>query len=421
MEHKRLLIFSHNCLSKTGSNGRTLANYLRGWPKEKLAQFYMHPEQPDRGMCENYFCLPDTVILRSILKRRPAKAVECQGADKPSAEKKIKVSRKKNSAVFLVRDMAWKSPFWDHSQLDKWVAAFAPECILVQAGDAGFLFRMALRYAKRYKIPIIVYNTEGYYFKKVSYLPETGLTRLFYPLVARRFRKDYDRLVRASSAQIYNCQMLRDDYEAVYGPGAQVIMSNSDFTNEPVYPNKKKQMVYAGNLSLNRHRSLIELACAVGKADPDLWVDVYGKAPNAEVQQELESCPYIRLHGFIPYEQLQQILRESRYLVHVESFDDFYKEDLKYAVSTKIADSLASGSCLVVYAPENMAVSQYLADKNAALLICQQADLNTAVAAMLEDEARCNAISSAGRKLAEANHNMEINREKFQKIVLGEV
>ena len=420
MEHKRLLIFSHNCLSKTGSNGRTLANYLRGWPKEKLAQFYMHPEQPDQEMCDHFFCLPDTVVLRSILKRCPANGVTCQAEDAPTAAKKAK-GIQKNSAIFLARDMAWKSPFWDRSALDRWVADFAPEGILVQAGDAGFLFRLAIRYSKLYHAPITVYNTEGYYFKKVSYLEENAFTRLLYPLVARGFRKDYDRLVKASAAQIYNCQMLRDDYEAVYHTGGQVIMPTSDFTNEPVCPQKKRQLVYAGNLSLNRHRSLIELACAVGKADPALWIDVYGKAPNAEVQQALESCPYIRMHGFIPYAQLQQILRESRYLVHIESFDSFYKEDLKYAFSTKIADSLASGSCLVVYAPENMAASRYLKDTDAAVLICRQTELDATVAQMLGSESRWDAISAAGRRLAEENHNMEINRKKFREILLREV
>ena len=59
---KRLLVIGHNCFSRTGSNGRTLANFLKGWPKEKLAQLYIHVEQPDFEICENYFCITDSQV-----------------------------------------------------------------------------------------------------------------------------------------------------------------------------------------------------------------------------------------------------------------------------------------------------------------------------------------------------------------------
>ena len=67
MEYKKLLVISHNCFSKTGSNGRTLANYLKGWPKEKIAQIYIHPESPDFDICSQYYCISDKDVLKSIL------------------------------------------------------------------------------------------------------------------------------------------------------------------------------------------------------------------------------------------------------------------------------------------------------------------------------------------------------------------
>ena len=147
-------------------------------------------------------------------------------------------------------------------------------------------------------------------------------------------------------------------------------------------------------------------------------IDVYGKVPNEEVKKEIEHCDGIKMHGFIPYEELKQKLRESKYLLHVESFEPFYREDLKYAFSTKIADSLAAGSCLFVYAPENMAISQYLNGKNAAELITEQSNLEMQIRNVLINSEISKTYAKNGRELALKNHNISINKNIFQMLLI---
>lgn len=416
-EYKKLLIVGHNCLSKSGSNGRTLANYLQGWPKEKLAQLYIHAELPDFEICNRYFCITDSSVVKSLLKRKPAGYIV-----KPINEKKASTTssvKKKNSLLFLMREFAWRSKLWNSHDLSKWVAEFQPERILVQAGDAGFLFKIAEDISRKYNAPLIVYNTEGYYFKDVSYFSENIFSKYCYPFLHWTFKKAYDSLVAHSKTEIYNCNLLQADYKAVYHNKSYVIMNTSEFTQEEVFRPKKKRMIYAGNLGLSRHKSLIEFARALHDVDKNMYVDVYGKIPNDQIAAELNRCKQICFHGFISYEELKQELRESQYLLHVESFDSFYKEDLKYAFSTKIADSLASGGCLFVYAPENMAVCNYLKGTDAAVLITKRDKLVQSIKAVLEDEDKCATISRNGRELAEKNHNIKKNREKFQKLLLN--
>lgn len=418
--YKKLLIISHNCLSKTGSNGRTLSNYLGGWPKNKIAQLYLHAEQPDFGICEEYFCITDSSVAKSILKRKPAGYVVKDavpiGMEKETNSPPRSVS--KNSLVYLAREFAWRSKLWNSNDLDTWVEFVQPEIILVQAGDAGFLFEMALNISQRFSAPIVVYNTEGYYFKKESYLQENKFSALFYPSLNYCFKKSYEKLIKEAKVEIYNCDLLCNDYEKVFQGKRYVIMNTSEFTEEDICGTKKEQIIYAGNLGLFRHQSLIEFANALQKVLPQMVVDVYGRAPDENAQAEMESCPGIQLHGFIPYEELKQKLRESKYLLHVESFDPFYREDLKYAFSTKIADSLAAGACLFVYAPDNMAVIQYLKGKKAAVLITNHSDLETEIGRVLADTSVSKTYAHNGRILAEQNHNIQTNRKAFQKLLL---
>lgn len=419
-EYKKLLIISHNCLSKTGSNGRTLANYLQGWPKDKIAQFYIHSEIPDFDICEQYYCMTDSSVAKSILKRTPAGyKVEKRNTLKKNlyvTTDSVK-TKNKNSITFFLREMAWKSRFWNGHDFYKWLESVVPEVILVQAGDAGFLLELAVDVGKRFGAQIIVYNTEGYYFKNNSYLPENWLSKFFYSSLNRRFKKSYEKLIKASKEAVYNCDLLKNDYEKVFHTTSHVIMNTSEFTGEEVFCQKKDQIIYAGNLGLFRHKSLIEFANILKKVHPEMVVDVYGKVPNEDVKEEIEKCNGIKMHGFIAYEELKQKLRESKYLLHVESFDSFYREDLKYAFSTKIADSLAAGSCLFVYAPENMAISQYLKDKNAAVLITDKSQLESKIRNVFRNSEISKMYAENGRKLALQNHNICVNKNIFQRIL----
>ena len=44
---RKILIISHNCLSLSGSNGRTMRNLLYNIADVDFAQFYICPEKPD--------------------------------------------------------------------------------------------------------------------------------------------------------------------------------------------------------------------------------------------------------------------------------------------------------------------------------------------------------------------------------------
>lgn len=418
--YKRVIIVGHNCLSKTGSNGRTLSNYLVGWDKSKIAQFYIHSEKPDFDICDNYFCVTDREIMRSILKRTPAgKTVvqtdfssECAG----NVEQRAKESLK-NSLVRLVREIAWMSSLWNKKSFEKWVDDFNPEVILFQAGDSAFLFRIVRKLAEKYNIPVIIYNTEGYYFKNKSYMPEKWVTKLFYGILHRVFKKQYKKILKHTKKSVYNCDLLCEDYNKAFNDDGIVIMNTSEFTNEPVNISKEKTVIYAGNLGLSRHESLIEFADALQEVDSELKLTVYGKCNDDAVIKAVEDCQGIDYKGVIPYEELKTKLSSSEYLLHVESFDDYYKEDLKYAFSTKIADSLASGSCFFVYAPENMAVCRYLKDKDVAVLIDDKSKLNESIKKALNDDVFKDSIKKNGRALAVENHNIIKNRAKLQTIL----
>jgi len=166
--HPHVLVISHNCFSKTGSNGRTLANFFINWPKESLAQFYISNEIPDSPVCDNYFRVLDTEALKAFYKgSRVGKVIKSERqlndlADEgQSLDTFYRRHRKRKSFNYIARNFIWDSKRWRDQEFEKWIDRFDPEVVLLQLGDYAFMLRIALEIAKKRNIPLVIYNSRS--------------------------------------------------------------------------------------------------------------------------------------------------------------------------------------------------------------------------------------------------------------------
>ena len=106
-------------------------------------------------------------------------------------------------------------------------------------------------------------------------------------------------------------------------------------------------------------------------------------------------------------------MAEAVLLVHAENFSEFYRKELIYAFSTKIPDCLASGSCFLLYAPPELAVTKYLRKTESAYVATDKAQLETYLRLLHEQpETRGRYLERAGA-VVEENHNAAKNAERF--------
>ena len=423
----RLLIVSNCCLSNSTSNGRTLKNFLIGWPKDKLAQFCIHFDDPDYSMCSNYYRVSDRDALNAFKlkgvksgvvdpeQNRIAENSRNVTSTNSSDEKKVG----RNAFSAYIREIVWDSKKWKGDYFDNWIKEFNPEVVLLQAGDNGFLCRICLEISNMYNIPIVIYNSESYYFKNFDHMRSSGWKKLFFPIFKRRFRKDFKRLMAKAHSAIYCCDMLTEDYRMVFDtPGVTI------YTATEVKPCDKSDVAphtfkisYLGNLGVGRSDGLITIANALQSISPDLRLDIYGKIHNDSIKNAFDSCPGINYKGFVSYDQVKDVMRDSDVLVHTENFSDYYRKDLKYAFSTKIADSLASGTCFLLYAPAEIAASQYLIRNNAAYVVSDENELKEMLERLINDPESRNKYLTKAKELVETNHVYSKNSKTFQKIL----
>lgn len=417
-EYPKILVISHNCFSKHGSNGRTLANFFIDWPQESLAQFYINNEIPDSEVCNNYFRVTDVEVLKSFLKRvKVGKHIANDTLVNSIEENKnlntlYKRSRKRTSLNYLIRNFLWDRDKWRSKELEEWIDKFDPDLILLQLGDYSFMLRIALKLAKYKGIPLIVYNSEDYYFKdQESFSPLYHLYRFDY-------KRQVERVINYASHSIYNSRMLQNTYNKKFEHESTVIMTSSEI--EPSFykvDNYPLIISYLGNIGVGRHEPLIEIANAVHGFDNNLYLDIYGKIPNEEVEKSLMECDGIRIKGFIPYEEVIKVMQQSDVLVHAENFSEFYQWDLKHAFSTKIADSLASGTCFFMYAPEDMAASMYLKENHIAFVANNTSEMKDIVLQIVSNTNVRSRYIKEALECVKHNHNINTNSHEFIKIL----
>lgn len=413
--YPRVLVISNNCFSKTGSNGRTLGNLFLHWDSEKIAQFYIHNEYPNHKKCSRYYRITDKEILQSILSRKAGKVISEKNEDILKSNLSSKSIKNKTVIKYLLRNVIWKVGNWYNVQFKKWIKQFDPELIVFQAGDTPFMYKIARTISNDYKIPLVIFNTEGYYFKNYNYIEEKNKMDLLYSIFHKNLKKEFEETMKITQLTVYNCEELLEEYNRYFDNKGIVIMNASDFTKEKVenIRYKKNTFAYLGNLGLERYKSLIEISKCIASINSDFFIEVYGKA-NTEIKNALDNIKSIRYQGIIDYTDVQRKILESEYLIHIESFSDFYKDDLKFAFSTKIADYVASGRSIICYAPKNVACFKYLRKYRLGCTIDEDDDPYIKLNEYLNSGHDKELFNLNSKKMAKQNHDLETNINIFE-------
>ena len=416
----RTLIVSHTVLSKNTSMGKTLDTYFSGWPKDALAQVYFHSEVPTDPICGNYFRFTDPDAVKSILQRRRKGTVFGEADVRPeradpmdtgSLSGVYNYGRKRSPLIFLARDGVWRLSGWKHSGMMEWAEAFRPEVIFFASGDYAFPYRIVRTMAKRLKVPYVVCCFDDFYLFNKNEQLRLGRFR------QNRFMKEVRTAMDGAARILTVNDAMADAYGAFFGRKCGVVYTAAKVPEEPA-AGEKAGIAYLGGLGLGRERQLTEIADALrecrGAGIPEA-IDVYSDEKDAGILGRLTANPGIRFHGAVSEGEVQQIIRSSKAVIHTESFDPVIRERVRYSLSTKIPDSIASGTCLLAYGPAEAASMDYLIRSEAAFTATTPEALREVIPRLFTDEAEYERIAGNAQALARRNHDPEAIRETVRK------
>ena len=411
----KVLIVSNNEFCLTESNGRVLGTLLQCISNEEKLQFCINGSSVSSALITESYRISDKTVLKGVLSSKiRATKLPCDLQASSSAKKKKKIKR--TAGTMLIRDLVWKSCL---SRLEFFDLAkqFHPDIILWQYGDSGFMADLVRQLALKFESKLVVFTTEDYYFKTWDYFAKKDRS-FSYKLFSSEMKYATKKAFDMTTLCIANTPQLAERFERAFKCRTEVIMNSSEITQIGVNfgTQIENRIVYAGNLGINRHLSIISIARALKRIDPSIHFEVYGK-PEETVAKMLEAEENIYLMGFVSYQEITQIIKQSRLVIHAESFEDFYRYDLKAAFSTKITDALVSGTPLFIYAPEELAETDYLVQNSCAFVCTDETDLDDRLRCALYDDVKRESIIAKGKEIVYKNHNAEKNSQRMLELL----
>lgn len=419
----RVLLISNNALSSTGSNGRTLDALLRSVPASALAQFYITDEPATLPSAGSYFRITDAEAIRcAILGGDAGRVVRLATKSSPSQQASSRVRAKRTPARLLIREIVWSITLWRKpATLEQYIASIRPTVIMVQAGDSGFMLRLARKLSRKTSSPLLIFNSEDCFYRKHNYLDGS---RAQWPLY-RLWRSIYRSAVRATfkhaSQMIYSCEPLEQQFSKDFpASSATTVLTPTDVSprSDPIRTPAKK-LLYAGNLGLGRLESLLEIARTLETFHPGAELTIFGPALSDSDHQRLVAQENVNYRGFAPYDAVVREMRQCDLVLHVDTLMPHIRRDIRFGFSTKVADCLASGTPMLAYCPPESAVSEYLLKTNAAFVTNDRATLPEVLETALTAGCRRIQVAENARVAALENHSFEHNAKIVEQLILS--
>jgi len=412
------------------STSRAFEAYFSNWDHKCLAQFFSNTKKPSKGHCESLFQITDQRLVQARFNKKMNigrifhyEELEDEWKDN-SLEVKSTLFRqlyrlgdKKTPLIYLLRKWVWSKKYWCTKEFNDWLEEFNPECVFLSFSDDYFIQEIALYAAEKFNIPIVSSIGDDYYFNsRFSISP-------FYYLYKSSYRKLIRNVFSHGGSAIYISDKIRDKYNDSFGLNGKTVYLSSELERKEFVPvnNQNPVISYFGNIRQGRNESLNEIGYALGKISENYYLDIYSNQTTPNVISVFKNNKNVRFHGSIPYIQVMDKIHESDIVVIVEGFKEEHVNNTRYSLSTKAADSLASGAQILVYGSKECGVIEYMMQTNSAVVCTDSKELVSCIKKLIGDVEFQKQNYENSIRITLQNHNLQKSTDTFLNVVLGAI
>lgn len=423
--NKKILIVGTVPYNKA-TTARAFDAYFNGWERDCLAQIFSNSKRPVKGHCQTLFQITDKRMLQRFLgkkvptgKRFAYEELEEAWTDYDKEvgsgiyKKLYDRGAQKSPFIHLARGLLWRKKHWCTEELNRWLDDFRPECVFLAFSNDYFIPRIALYVAERYRIPIVSCIGDDYYFNgKFSLSP-------LYHLYKFTYRRLIRKVFAHGGSAIYISDKIRDKYNAAFGLDGQTVYLTSEVERRPFRKIDKEKTVvrYFGNVRQGRYLSLDDIGYALGEVNRNYRLEVYSAQNDPEIVGTFEKNPNVEFCGSIPYAEVLEKTAGSDILVIVESFRPEHINAVRYSLSTKAADSLASGAQILVYGSPECGVIEYMQNTNSAQVCTDRTKLPEMIRDLIENEDLQKQYYENAIAVSRRHHTLESSTRIFREVV----
>lgn len=410
----------------TKDSSRAFDAYFHYWERENIAQIFSNPLTPVKGHCGTMFQITDYRLLQKWKGKSVATGRSYNYDDLPdstesskredeskSATKAYRFGLKHTPLTHLLRGLLWRKHFWCTDELNHWLEEFNPECVFLSYSDDYFIPQIALYVAKKFDIPIVNSILDDYYFNThFSLNPLYWMYKLTYKKLIRK-------VLEHKGSAIYISDKIKTKYNSELNLDGETIYLTSSIKRKPFTQiNIDKPIItYFGNIGMGRNHALNDIGHALGIINPNYILEVYSGTKDSKLYDVFKNNPNIYFGGTIPYESVQDKMAKSDVTVIVEGFKPHDIDLSRYSLSTKAADSLASGASILTYGSQETGIVEYMQSTGASYVCTNKEKLVDTIREMLSTPDRQKQYYEQQIVMTKEHHNLKKSCEMFMTVV----
>lgn len=307
------------------------------------------------------------------------------------------------SILYMCRDLLWKVGRWKSESLLSFIKDFKPDLIFAPINGSSYPNNIILEISKKFNLPVVGYiSDDNYSFKLVNFSPLFWIRRMF-------IRRSVGKLIKQCKILYVISKKQKIYYDQIFGISSRILTKS--FEDRRASVEEKRfciNMVYTGNLGLNRWKSLAKIASVVDSLNKDcekINLDIYS---GTELTKAMKSClkgKGVQFRGKVPHSRIHGIQKNADVLLHVEATDFIHKWDAMYGFSTKLVDYFSEAKPIFAYGDESQASISYLKEENAAFVATNDVEIENVLKSIVKNPSILEEYAEKSFNCGKKNHD----------------
>ena len=394
----RVLFVSSSPLKREVGVGNTFLNIFDSFEDVEFASICTRNGNPEPPISK-CFCITEKDILKNLLLKEPAgKMVDVKQSNWQSLlcrDGKVItfVKQTRWTIFFWMQNMVWKLGSWKSKELENFILDFRPDIIFTSLTNAVYLNNLILHVHEVSQAKLAVYVWDDYYSMKRFMLSPL---RWIKHLIDRVYMRQ---VVQRADIFYVISHMQKMEYEKSLKIPCKILTKGADFIELPkpkVQYNDPIQIIFTGNIGLNRWKSLHMIADVLERINQDgikAQLRIYTATPlTHKMKKALNREESSFLMGSIPSCAVPEIQRNADMLVHVEALDLGSRLRVRHSFSTKIVDYLKAARPILAVGPRNVASIDHLERNNCAIIADNKVELEQKLRSFLDSPEKMDKI-----------------------------
>lgn len=437
MNMPKVLILNQPFTTDTGG-GITLSNLIRGWDKDKLAvacSGYELQTNIDLSLCDQYYQLGEKehkwVFPFNLIKRKyPSGPIQLKiTASKGNGVETTPVSKLRVKLIMNVFYPVLEylglfhaaSTYRLSPEFCQWMDEFKPDVIYAQASDRGTIaFCNAVQAYLQKKM---VFHMMDDWPTVIS---SRGLLKNYW---RQKIDAEFRGLLSKTSTFLSISDYMAEEYEQRYGKQSLAFHNPiniefwKQFQRTDYFLNQQVCILYAGRIGLGIQDSLMTIAKTIERLNAEMNVSIQFVIQTSEAPEWINNYSCVLHRKYVAYQDLPRMFAEADFLILPYDFSPKASKYIKYSMPTKASEYMASGTPIIIFAPEDTALVRYAQAENWAAVVTENKmeSLSQSLQYLIQNEPARKTLAEAAKNIAESRHSVQEVSGAFKDLICSEV